>query len=132
MEEQNFGTNSNSSQTKKHFLGLLAGVGVGAIVGGILALISIIAEQEFSLPIILGLMLVGYVVSRLVPNKSPMGAITGALACALTYLIYVGIMMFNGYWYVDGNSSFWTTLIFSAIYGGVMGYKGKKGFEGEQ
>lgn len=131
MEEQNFGTSANSSQKNKHFLGLLAGLGCGTIVGGILALISIYAEQEFMLPIILGLMLVGYVVSRFVPNKSVMGAITGALACALTYLIYIGIMIYNGYWYEDGNSSFWAVLIISTIYGGSMGYKGKKGFEGE-
>lgn len=129
MEEQNFGTNANTSQKNKHFLGFLAGAGTGVVVGGILAAIGIYAEQEFMLLIILGLILVGYVVSRFVPNKSVMGAITGGLACALTYLIYVGIMIFNGYWYADGNSSFWIVLVMSLIYGGSMGYKGKKGFE---
>ena len=132
MEEQKFGTNTSTPQKNRHFLGLLAGVGTGAVVGSILAFISIAVGHDLMFPLILGLMLVGYVVSRLVPNKSPMGAITGALACALTYLIYIGIIAINGYWYEDGNSSFWITLILSSIYGGSMGYKGKKGFEGKE
>ena len=131
MEENTFGINSQNSKKNNHFGGLLAGIGVGILSGGILAAIAIGLEQEISILNYIALGLVGFVVSRFVPNKSAMGAITGATACGLAYAIYAFVLIMCGYWYTDGDSSFWITLVIAVIWGGSMGYKGKQGFKGE-
>lgn len=117
------------SPKNKYFRGLIAGVGVGLIVGGILAGISIMIKTEIMYLIIVGLALVGFIVSRFLPNKSAMGIVIGALACGVTFLFYALILLLFGYWYEDGDSSFWFMLILGIIYGGYMGFRGKKGFE---
>ena len=128
MSELDVNTSNQKPQKNRHFLGLLAGIGVGLVVGLILAGVGAIFEREIMLVVILGLAAVGYVVAQLVPNKSPMGAITGALACGAAFLFYMLFLGMFGYSY-DDDSSFWITLVIAVVYGGVMGYKGKKGFE---
>lgn len=63
----------------RHFLGLLAGIGMGLVMGAILAGISIALKAEYTYLMLLGIALVGFIVSRFVPNKSVMVAITGGL-----------------------------------------------------
>lgn len=131
MEEQNFGTNGTDSKKNQHFLGLLAGMGTGIVAGLIMAGIGALAEEEYTIVVLLCLMAVGFVVSRLVPNKSAMGAITGGLSCIVAFFAYQIFLGMFGYSYTE-NSTFWIMLAGAAIYGGVMGYKGKKGFEGDE
>lgn len=129
---ETLGEGNTTSKKNNHIGGLFAGIGVGLVSGGILAAIAIGLEQEISILNYAAIALVGYVVSRFVPNKSAMGATTGALACGLAYALYALILIMFGYWYTDGDSTFWITLVIAAIWGGSMGYKGKQGFEGEK
>ena len=71
----------------------------------------------------LGLVLVGYVVPRFVSYKSPMGAITGAIACGSAFMCYMLFLGMFGYSYED-SYSFWITLVIAVGYGGITGYKG--------
>jgi len=124
-------TGDNNPQTNRHLLGLLAGIGTGIVVGLILAGVGILIKSESTFVVLLGLMLVGFVVSRLVPNKSAMGIITGGLSCIITFFAYQLFLNMFGYSYED-NSSFWIMLAVAAVYGGYMGYKGKKEFESKE
>lgn len=124
-------TCNGTPKENRHVLGLLAGIGIGLVVGAILAGISIVLETEVLGVVIGGLVLVGLVVSRFLPNKSVMGFITRALACGITYLFYTFILIWFWYWYADGNWWFWLLLIGSIIYGGLMGYNGREFFENE-
>lgn len=124
-------TGENKPQNNRHLLGMLAGIGTGIVVGLILAGIGALFQDEYTLVVILGLMLVGFVVSRLVPNKSAMGAITGGLSCAVAFFAYQLFLGLFGYSYAE-NSTFWIMLVVAVIYGGSMGYKGRKGFETEE
>ena len=121
-------TGANKPQNNKHILGLLAGIGTGIVAGLILAALAALLESEITILVVAGLVLVGYVVSRLVPNQSAMGAITGGLSCTVAFLAYQLFLAMFGYSYED-NFSFWLMLAVAVIYGGIMGYKGKKGFE---
>lgn len=125
------GENNNVSRKNNHFLGLLAGIGVGIMTAIVLAVITILLESEYIYLDIIAILAVGYVVSRFVPNKSGMGIITGAISCGVMYFLYSMICLSYGYWYEDGNYMFWICLIGSIIYGGYMGYKGKSGFDSE-
>ena len=125
---ETFREGSNNSKKNNHFLGLIGGIGTGIVAGLIMAGIGVLFEDEYTLVVILCLMGVGYVVSRFVPNKSPMGAITGGLSCAVAFFAYQIFLGMFGFYYED-NSSFWFMLAVAVVYGGVMGYKGKKGFE---
>lgn len=127
--EMNFGENNTDSRKNRHLLGLLAGLGLGLVFGALLAGLSILIKSEITALVLLGVVLVGYVVTRFIPNKSAMGVITGALACGFMYFSYCVVLGLAGYWYEDGNVTFWVMLAFSVIYGGVMGFKGKKGFD---
>lgn len=125
------GENNNTSKKNNHFFGLLAGIGVGIVAAIILAVLSMLLETEYLFLDICAIVLVGYVISRFVPNQSGMGFITGALSCGLMYFLHSMICLFAGYWYEDGSYMFWVCLVGSIIYGGVMGYKGKSGFDTE-
>ncbi len=125
------GENNNSSRKNNHFLGLLAGVGVGIAAAVVLAVITILLEAEYYILDIIAILAVGYVISRFVPNESGMGFITGAISCGVMYFLFSMICLSYGYWYEDGNYMFWICLIGSIIYGGYMGYKGKSGFDSE-
>ena len=125
-----FETGENRPQKNRHFLGLLAGIGTGIVVGLILAGIGALLKSEFLILVLLGLIVVGIVVSKLVPNQSAMGAITGVLSCGIAFLAYQFFLALFGYSYSE-NYVFWIMLAGAIIYGGYMGYRGKKGFEEE-
>jgi len=123
-------TNDSKPSKNKHGLALLAGIGVGLVMGAIVAAISIALETEIGVWI--GLIAVAFVVSRFAPNQSGMGAITGALSAAAMLFTYALVLISKGYWYEDGDSAFWITLAVGVIFSGIWGYKGKKTFSGEE
>lgn len=124
-------TGGGNQQKNRHFLGLMAGMGTGVVAGLIMAGVGALLKEESMLVVVLCLALVGFVVSRLVPNKSAMGAITGGLSCLVAVLAYLFFLSIFAYSYED-SSSIWKTLAIGVFYGGYMGYKGKKGFESEE
>lgn len=126
-----FGENNTIPKKNNHILGLLAGIGVGIVVAILLAVITILVKAEYYVLDICAILVVGYIISRFVPNKSGMGFITGALSCGIMYFSYSIICLFAGYWYDDGDYMFWIGLIGSIIYGGIMGYRGKSEFDTE-
>jgi hypothetical protein len=106
----------------QYLTAFLAGLGVSVVVAIALAAIGIWLESEFILVLIIGAVLVGIVIHKFVPNKSIGGAILGAILCPATYFMYQIFMAMFGYYYEDGDSTFWLMLAGSFVYGAYMGY----------
>lgn len=116
--------NDEETEKKPQFLfAFLVGLGTSIIVGAAQALLGMWLEAEHSLVLCIGGVIVGLVITRFVPHRSIGGALIGLVLCPATYLIYQIIMFFYGYEYEEnGDSTFWITLIGSALFGTWVGF----------
>lgn len=123
-----FEENDNEPRKNRHLLALLSGLGIGLLIGIIIAVLSIVFKREISILVYIGIGLVGITVNKFAPNKSLMGFITGAISCGFMMLSYLFVLGLAGYWYEDG-SDLWITTGIAIIFGGIMGYKGNNSSE---
>lgn len=121
-EAQNAQESTPEPQKPKYGIAILCGLGASVLVAIVLAVIGIVTESEYIIALVFGAVLVGLAVRNFVPAHTIGGAVIGAVLCPLTYFLYQMFMAMFGYYYVDGDSTFWFLLIGSVIYGAYIGY----------
>lgn len=122
QDSQNFQETTPEPQKPKYGIAILCGLGASVLVAIILAVLGIATGSEYIIALIFGAILVGLAVRNFVPAHTIGGAVIGAVLCPLTYFLYQMFMAMFGYYYADGDTTFWFLLIGSVIYGAYIGY----------
>ena len=129
-KQNNMSENDKHPQREKSLLKAICfGLCVSVVAALLLTGISVWAEKEYFILIVLGILAEAYVLKLFSPNKV-IGACLGAILCAGTFLLYQILMANFGYSYVeDAEIKFYSGLIISALFGGIYGYRGIDGLE---